>query len=530
MTATRLRRTGLGLLGGLLALGGGDIGTRAEQQGHEAELLGGIRQLTFEGLRAGEGYFSADGSKLIFQSEREADNPFYQIYLMDLATGDTERVSPGIGKTTCAWLHPDGERLLFASTHLDPDAVAKQEEEFAEREKGGRRYSWSFDEHYDIFEQRVDGAAEPVNLTDALGYDAEGSYSPDGREILFASNRHAYSEALSPEDQAQLEKDPSTFMDLYVMKADGSDVRRLTDTPGYDGGPFFSADGNTILWRRFAEDGHSAEIYTANRDGTGERRITSLGAMSWAPFFHPSGNYVIFATSVHGFANFELYLVDSKGEKEPLRVTSHEHFDSLPVFSPDGQRLVWASARTDNQKPQLFTADWNDEAARALLGLEETTAVLPGEVPPLPESGAEISADDLRHHVEALASEAMEGRLTGSRASSSPPTMSPRRSSASASSPRRRRQLLPALRLHRRRQARRRQPPGARRHPGNTVLERDWRPLGMSSEGDLGDPTDTQTKHERSKPRFEGTYHVQVGAFLSQAEAEARAERGPQHR
>ena len=148
---------------------------------------------------------------------------------MDLETGDTERVSEGVGKTTCAWLHPDNRRMLFASTHLDPEAIAKQKEEFAEREKGGRRYSWSFDEHYDIFEGGIDGEGELVNLTNALGYDAEGSYSPDGEEILFASNRHAYSEPLSPEDQAHLEKDPSFFMDLYVMKADGTDVRRLTE-------------------------------------------------------------------------------------------------------------------------------------------------------------------------------------------------------------------------------------------------------------------------------------------------------------
>ena len=193
------------------------------------------------------------------------------------------------------------------------------------------------------------------------------------------------------------------------MNADGSDVRRLTDQPGYDGGPFYSADGEKIVWRRFAEDGHSAEVYTANADGTGEKRITDLGAMSWAPYFHPSGDYVIFATSVHGFANFELYLVDAEGEREPVRVTSHETFDSLPVFSPDGGTLAWASSRTADKKPQLFTAAWNDEAARKLLGLEEKTVVLPGEVPPLPDSVGDISADDLRRHVEALASEAMDG-------------------------------------------------------------------------------------------------------------------------
>ena len=419
MTANSVRRTGLAFAGALLVVGSAGTTVLAEQEGHEAELLGNIRQLTFEGRRAGEGYFNADGTKLIFQSEREPGNPFYQIYLMDLETGDTDLVSPGLGKTTCAWIHPDNERMLFASTHLDPEVLAKQKEEYELREKGGRRYSWSFDEFYDIFEGPIDAGADGEraykNLTSALGYDAEASYSPDGKEILFASNRHAYEGELSQEDQIQLAKDPSYFMDLYVMNADGSNVRRLTDTPGYDGGPFYSADGEKIVWRRFAEDGHSAEVYTANPDGTGEKRLTDLGAMSWAPYFHPSGDYVIFATSVHGFANFELYLVDSAGEKEPVRVTSDERFDSLPVFSPDGQTVTWASSRTADKQAQIFIAEWNDEAARDLLDLEESTALLPGEVPDLPDSTADISSDDLRLHVEALASEEMEGRLTGSR-------------------------------------------------------------------------------------------------------------------
>lgn len=403
------------LIGAVLALGAPFKAMAEEQKGHESELLGNTRQLTFEGKRAGEGYFNADGTKLIFQSEREADNPFYQIYVMDLETGDTERLSTGLGKTTCAWFHPDDTKVVFASTHLDPEAKAKQDEEFAERKKGGRRYSWSFDDKYDIFEGPIDGSGELVNLTNTLGYDAEGSYSPDGKEILFASNRHAYTDDLTADEQAQLERDASYFMDLYIMNADGSDVRRLTDSNGYDGGPFFSADGEKIVWRRFAEDGHSAEIYVMNRDGSGERRITNLGAMSWAPYFHPSGDYVVFATSVHGFANFELYIVDTAGEKEPIRVTEEETFDSLPVFSPDGQKITWAASRTTNKQAQIFMADWDDAEARRLLDLEETVVVLPGQIPPLPDSTAEISPDDLRLHVETLTSEAMEGRLTGTK-------------------------------------------------------------------------------------------------------------------
>lgn len=167
----------------------------------EVRLLDNVRQLTFEGRRAGEGYFSSDGSLMAFQSEREPGNPFYQIYLMDLETGDTRRMSTGIGMTTCAWIHPGGDKVLFASSHLDPKAEQKQKEELEKRAVGkGQRYEWSFDPFYDIFEVPTAGG-EPFRLTDAYGYDAEGSWSPDGEHILFASNRHAYTETLSENER-----------------------------------------------------------------------------------------------------------------------------------------------------------------------------------------------------------------------------------------------------------------------------------------------------------------------------------------
>ena len=94
--------------------------------------------------------------------------------------------------------------------------------------------------------------------------------------------------------------------------------------------------------------------------------------MSWAPYFHPSGDYIVFATSLQGFRNFELYIVDAAGAREPVRVTYSDGFDGLPVFSPDGARLSWSSSRTPDKKPQIFIADWNDAEARRLLGLDGT--------------------------------------------------------------------------------------------------------------------------------------------------------------
>src|SRR2546427_2023949 len=121
----------------------------------EAQFLTEVRQLIFEGKRSGEGYFSPDGQSLIFQSEREPDNPFYQIYLLDFQTGETHRVSPGIGKTTCGFFRPGADEVLFASSHLDPDAVAKQKAELEFRASGKeRRYSWDYDENMDIFVAR----------------------------------------------------------------------------------------------------------------------------------------------------------------------------------------------------------------------------------------------------------------------------------------------------------------------------------------------------------------------------------------
>lgn len=383
----------------------------------EARLLKGTRQLTFEGRRAGEGYFSADGAKLVFQSERDPENPFFQIYLMDLTTGDVQRVSPGRGKTTCAWLHPSGEKVLYASTHEDPEALAKQKAELEARAAGQqKRYAWDYDAQYELYEHDLRTGVDR-RLTDALGYDAEGSWSPDGTRICFASNRHAYSAALSEPERKKLEQDPSLFVDLYMMDADGTNVRRLTDAPGYDGGPFFSSDGRKICWRRFSEDGTTAEIFVMNADGSDPRQITRLGAMSWAPFFHPSGEYLIFTTNLHAFDNFELYLIDAEGARPPVRVTCTPGFDGLPAFSPDGRKLAWTSNRGGRQG-QLFLADWDHEEALRLLA--EGAAASPAARETNPSSVAaaadtvpEIRAADARVHVEALCREEMAGRLTG---------------------------------------------------------------------------------------------------------------------
>jgi Tol biopolymer transport system component len=329
----------------------------------ERNFLSRVRRLTVEGRRAGEGYWAPDGKRLVFQSERDAANPFYQIYVLDFATGETKRISPGMGKTTCAFFRPGSDQILFASTHHDPKSKQYQDDELAFRASGKeRRYAWDYDPEMDIYAY-AEKTGALTRLTTARGYDAEASYSPDGQWIAFSSMRDAYNHTLSPAEQKQLATDPSYFGEIYIMKADGSGQKRLTTEPGYDGGPFFVKDGQHIVWRHFDEQGLIADVWTMKLDGTERKQITNFKSMSWAPYEHPSGEYFFFSSNKLGFENFEIFIVDKAGAKEPVRVTFSAGFDGLPVPSPDGTQLAFTSSRSGGGAGQIFLAQWNHQAA-----------------------------------------------------------------------------------------------------------------------------------------------------------------------
>ncbi len=259
----------------------------------------------------------------------------------------------------------------------------------------------------DIFTANPDGS-DLRQLTTARGYDAEAGYSPDGKKIVFSSTRSAYADNLTAEEKKLREIDLSYFGEIYIMNADGSGETRLTQTPGYDGGPFFSPDGRRIVWRRFNKAGSVAEIHTMKLDGSDVRKVTRFDSMSWAPYFHPSGEYIIFASNKLGFANFELYLVDALGQREPVRVTKREGFDGLPVFSPNGEQLCWTSNATEEKQSQLFLAKWNHEGALAALGQAPRRKAAKAVGSP------SVTVADIKRHVAYLASDELEGRRTGS--------------------------------------------------------------------------------------------------------------------
>lgn len=317
-----------------------------------------VTQLTFDGDN-GEAYFSWDGKKLIFQSNRTG-YACDKIWIMNIDGSDKRMVSPNHGAHTCSFFFPDG-RIMYASTSHLPSACPPKPET-----PKGARYTWPL-YPYNIFTANPDGS-DLKRITDNPAYDAEPVVSSDGKQIVFGSKREGN-------------------FDVYIMNADGTHVRRLTNRMGYNGGPWFSPDNKKIVWRAWypETDAEKAQwldcmeknyilafqldLWIMDADGSNKRMILHNGATNFAPSWHIDGKRIIFASNMDDWHrdikqyghNFELYLINIDGSGLE-RITYNNVFDSFPMFSPDGKKLVWASNR-NAQKPHetdIFIADWDD--------------------------------------------------------------------------------------------------------------------------------------------------------------------------
>lgn len=316
--------------------------------------LRNVRQLTSGGENA-EAYWAFDGSALIYQA-RKPGAGCDQIYVMDdLETGESRMVSTGDGRTTCSYFYPSGDQILYSSTHL-ADPACPPVPDFSQG------YVWPIYESYDIFAADADGG-NLRRLTETDGYDAEATFSPVGGRIVFTSMRDG-------------------DLELYSMAPDGSDVQRLTNRIGYDGGAFYSPDGSQIVWRahypepgpeqddylRLLEQGllrpGELDIYVMDADGSNIRQVTHLSGANFAPYWHPDGKRILFSSN-HEDPNgreFEIYMIGVDGTGL-TRITHSEAFDGFPVFSPDGRYLAFGSNRNnaDTNDTNVFLAEWVEE-------------------------------------------------------------------------------------------------------------------------------------------------------------------------
>jgi Tol biopolymer transport system component len=314
--------------------------------------LGRVRMLTNGGENA-EAYFSGDGSSLIFQATRPGLTACDQIFTMDTDGSNVRMVSTGKGVTTCAYFFPQGDRILYSSTH-------EHSPECPPRPDYSQGYVWPL-HPFDIYTARRDGS-DLRRIGSSSAYDAEATISPDGSRIVFTSTRDG-------------------DLEIYTMNADGTDVRRLTNEPGYDGGAFFSPDGSKIVYRaRHPETPQELsdyrrllarnlirpsrlDIYVMDTDGSNRVRVTNNGAANFAPYMHPDGRRIIFSSNMDDpeGRDFELYMINVDGTGLE-RITRSPDFDGFPMFSADGRTLVFASNRNQARpgETNVFIADWRE--------------------------------------------------------------------------------------------------------------------------------------------------------------------------
>ncbi|MBK9037021.1 MAG: M28 family peptidase [Myxococcales bacterium] len=354
--------------------------------------LGRLVQLTNGGENA-EAYWAFGGDRLIFQTTREGVACDQIMTMPTDGPSDPLLLSTGTGRTTCSYYFPGDQEYLYASTHaLGPACPAPPD-----RSKG---YVWALYD-FDIYVNTVDGnRANPRKLFGAPGaYDAEATICGKDGSIIFTSDKDG-------------------DLELYRMDQDGGNVKRLTNSPGYDGGAFFSPDCSKIVWRASRPTGTELtdyqallaehlvrptklEIWVADADGSDARQVTYLDAASFAPFFHPSGERILFSSNAGDpkGREFDIWAIDTDGT-DLERITYAEGFDGFPMFSPDGRHLAFSSNRgspppapgSHNSDTNVFVADWIEHPPRV------TTAG---------------PADDAAQAVTYLADDAREGRGVG---------------------------------------------------------------------------------------------------------------------
>jgi len=323
--------------------------------------LKNIQQLTFGGDNA-EAYFSFDSKWIIFQRTKANEGVLCdQIFIGKVPkpgeTFEYKMVSTGKGRTTCGAFLKDGKHIIYASTHLGADTCPP----VPDRRKYGNKYIWPLYDSYDIFMADLNGKIVK-QLTTSKGYDAEATISPDGKTMLYTSDKDG-------------------DIDLYMMDLQSGHEVRITNTLGYDGGAWFSPDGKKIIWRAsrpkteteikeykdlLAENlvaPTNMEVFVANVDGTNVKQVTKFGQANWAPYYMPDSKRIIFASNheyKRGFP-FNLYTINEDGSG--LKKISHDNgFDAFPMFSPDGKKLIFCSNRNNGgtRDTNVFIADWSE--------------------------------------------------------------------------------------------------------------------------------------------------------------------------
>ena len=263
-------------------------------------------------------------AQIAFTSMRNGGNR--AIYVMDVDGKNQHRLTNNRhGDWSPSW-SPDGKRIVFVS---DRDGHVHA------------RHGWSTAE---IYVMDADGE-NPQNLTNNPADDGFPSWSPDGKQIVFQSDRVDFR---NPE--------------IYVMDTDGRNEQRLTENPNGDKYPSWSPDGKRIAFSSIRREEHfSYEIYVMDADGGNQQRLTENLKNDLFPSWSPDGERIAFASDRKGDGvNFEIYVMDADGANQH-RLTENRQLDWTPSWSPDGERIAFMSRRDGNREVYVMDADGGNQ-------------------------------------------------------------------------------------------------------------------------------------------------------------------------
>ena len=228
---------------------------------------------------------SPDGNTVLYSAFRQENA--YEIYAYDLLDGSIDRLTNRIGVLTAPEYSPDGQWITF--TRWNPNS-----------------------QKYQIMVMESNGN-KPNNIPQIEGWDP--TWSPDGKFILFASAK----------------SDP---MQLFTVRVDGKNVRRISDLPAIRGRSDWSPDGQNIV--TYSGEAWNREVYIMTADGSNVRQLTPGGGNSQGPSFSPDGQWVAFTAYFDHFRDdhgCEIYIIRTDGT-DLRRLTDNDYCDYQPRWGP----------------------------------------------------------------------------------------------------------------------------------------------------------------------------------------------------
>jgi len=246
----------------------------------------GFRRLTTENnIRHFYPSLSPNGRRVLYSAFRQEN--VYEIYSYQLADGSVDRLTNRSGVLTAPEYSPDGERITY--TRWAPNS-----------------------EKYQIMIMERNGN-DQSNIPGIEGWDP--TWSPDGKHILFASNRNGP-------------------IQLFSIRDDGKNLHLVSNLPAMRGRSDWSPDGNYIV--TYSGEAWHRELYIMESDGSNARQLTPTGGNSQGPSFSPDGKWVAFTAYFDNYEDIhgcEIYIIRTDGT-DLRRLTNNDYCDYQPRWGP----------------------------------------------------------------------------------------------------------------------------------------------------------------------------------------------------